>query len=386
MASASVQHLKPKIIILKSSQPGREPLPFIPKSWNKITEPALGLISKTHSYFDYNEASSSLQKAIRRGNELESIQWAIEMAFTGPAALSNLWNKFLLISLEEIGLADPMAFINIHWLYQNSRQESSAIALAASYLSKCKKCRINDWAAHMYPEINCDQSNKIVADIKLDLPVGSTGPTGQTTSTVAVGPMIYEAYKKFYEAFKSKDLSNSIYWAIILFFNRTKIMAKYKSPQFLIWMAFDLCFNYTINIETIVANSILKYYEVMRSLALRTEFRFKARSIILIMHIIMMWCLGSWPDDITPTIKLSDQFDNAIVKFINHDRSTMVGIDTDVALDMYTARGRKMLRGLDHYMNVACLLQNKHTDWSNLAYEYKLIVCKKLKVQLTQCK
>lgn len=377
---------KPRIVLIKPQPPGREPLPIIPKGWDKINDPAIGIISKTYSYFDYYEVSSSLQKAIRRGWEVEAIQWAIEMAYTGPVALSNLWNRFLTMSIEDIGVADPMCFINVYHLYLSNRDDSTTIATVASYLAKCKKCRVVDWMRHFYPEIavNKDQPRLIL----------------ETLPKTPNVPLIYEGYKKFFIALKEKDITNSIYWATVLILSNTKITAKYKSPQYLIWIAFDNLLGFTpkedkIDLKTStndncsltaeVDNKVIRYYQLIRELALKTEWRFKARSRLLVMHIIIMICFPKdlWPEKPSSDIKLDSSLDALVARFIKHDKSLMVGIFPDIALDMHTIRGRKLHRGFHHFMTVGSILENKHPDWAKLDNDYKEIICKKLGIELS---
>lgn len=60
---------------------------------------------KTVNGFDYYEAMSALQKAIRRGEEEEAVFWAIE--FFESNYVGHIWNRLFIIAHEDIGLADP---------------------------------------------------------------------------------------------------------------------------------------------------------------------------------------------------------------------------------------------------------------------------------------
>ncbi len=57
-----------------------------------------------HSHYDLMEVLSALQKAIRRGEEFPAMYWADECC---PKFSKALWRRLVIISHEDIGLADP---------------------------------------------------------------------------------------------------------------------------------------------------------------------------------------------------------------------------------------------------------------------------------------
>lgn len=54
-----------------------------------------------------DEVISALQKMIRRGNIEEAVRFAYEMYLTSEAMENYLWLRLAVISVEDIGLADP---------------------------------------------------------------------------------------------------------------------------------------------------------------------------------------------------------------------------------------------------------------------------------------
>jgi len=70
----------------------------------------------TKGGYPLDEVTSALQKCIRRGLEEEAMYWALELADSGYG--QYLWKRLLIISVEDIGLADPqaLAFTLSGWL------------------------------------------------------------------------------------------------------------------------------------------------------------------------------------------------------------------------------------------------------------------------------
>lgn len=68
----------------------------------------------TKGGYDAFEVMSALQKAIRRGKEEEAMYWAFEIEGTNP---SWLWKRLMIISTEDVGLADPTVCTTIKTLW-----------------------------------------------------------------------------------------------------------------------------------------------------------------------------------------------------------------------------------------------------------------------------
>lgn len=65
----------------------------------------MGFVMKTVNGYDFYEATSSLQKAIRRCEEDEAVFWAIELFESNY--VGHVWNRLFIIASEDIGLAEP---------------------------------------------------------------------------------------------------------------------------------------------------------------------------------------------------------------------------------------------------------------------------------------
>ena len=81
--------------------------------WSKIT---------TRNGYAGDEVISALQKSIRRGLEEQACMFAYELYISSPQLEEKLWRRLLTISVEDIGMGNPMAAIEVNNLYQMSRE------------------------------------------------------------------------------------------------------------------------------------------------------------------------------------------------------------------------------------------------------------------------
>ena len=113
--------------------------------------------SELHTLAGYacGEASSALQKSIRRGLEREAMFWASELDLSGYG--NYVWKRLRIIASEDVGLADPQAVLLTRALYENwleqrkaDKGDSETCALyllhAVMVLARAKKSRIVDHA------------------------------------------------------------------------------------------------------------------------------------------------------------------------------------------------------------------------------------------------
>src|SRR3972149_10980081 len=178
----------------------RDNLPVIIKDWNPIENKEKfnsgGMAMKTYNYFDPADVSSAYQKAVRRGFNSDAIQWALELFYTNQNRRTNIWNRSLVISVEDIGPADPSVIIEINHLYNNYSEDPKAIVTAALILCQSKKRRVNDWSAHICPELHEEGSG--------DNLIENDDPE--------------EMKKKLIIALQKKDSGESIFWTDVLTF------------------------------------------------------------------------------------------------------------------------------------------------------------------------
>lgn len=110
--------------------------------WSKIT---------TRNGYAGDEVISALQKSIRRGLEEQACMFAYEMYISSPQLEEKLWRRLLTISVEDIGMGNPMAAIMMNNLYQMSKQFDYAdgdkpmyFIHAIRYLCSSEKDRSSD--------------------------------------------------------------------------------------------------------------------------------------------------------------------------------------------------------------------------------------------------
>lgn len=98
------------------------------------------------------EVSSALQKSLRRGLERDSLYWAYELDSSGYH--KYLWKRLIIISVEDIGPANPMACGIVRGFresYLEMKQAESKdlflfVAGAVLFLARSEKSRLYDWA------------------------------------------------------------------------------------------------------------------------------------------------------------------------------------------------------------------------------------------------
>ena len=82
-------------------------LPEAPFGWNTIEKPENNMLNtmRGYHYFLCHEASSAMQKAVRRCND-EALQWSINNFWTGKSWRTNVMKRCLIICSEDIGPAN----------------------------------------------------------------------------------------------------------------------------------------------------------------------------------------------------------------------------------------------------------------------------------------
>lgn len=115
---------------------------FIQDPWAKI---------KTRNNLPGDEVISALQKSIRRGREKAACEFAYEMYITSPQFEEKLWRRLLAISVEDIGMGNPLAAIMVNNLYMmrkefqyNESDRAMFFIHAIRYLCGSEKDRSSD--------------------------------------------------------------------------------------------------------------------------------------------------------------------------------------------------------------------------------------------------
>lgn len=119
--------------------------------------------------FDAHEVVSALQKSIRRCEETQAVQWAVELDQSGLG--DYCWTRLLIITSEDVGVAwieGPAVIRSLYQTYmelraRNSKARPERLMLihATQLLARAPKCRRADdavWAVYasekpMHPEV-----------------------------------------------------------------------------------------------------------------------------------------------------------------------------------------------------------------------------------------
>lgn len=104
---------------------------------------------QTANNLDLFEVLSAMQKDIRRGNERQAMQWALELI---PAYEAACWNRLVTIAHEDVGLADPFVLVALPtmretYMEMRTRGDGGAclvLANAILMLARAPKCRLAD--------------------------------------------------------------------------------------------------------------------------------------------------------------------------------------------------------------------------------------------------
>lgn len=292
----------------------RDQVPDIPYGYDYKNN--VGMNIPTYSYFNSDEVSSAAQKAVRRGFYSEAIQWFLELYFTSNHRRTNIWNRALVMAVEDIGPADPLMILKIYYLFKIKSEQ--ALITAAILLAKSKKTRVNDWLAHIHDKVIFD-------DEELD-----------------------QLQNKLLLSLQNYDLQSSIYYADALYMSKRKY--RNKNSQICIWNVFD------------TMNSC--YVNTLKEIALMDNWRWNEKSRLIYIHIILLWCSKRVPPISSIIINIDNEVNEILDKFMK--RINLVGIP-EYALDKHTRRGKSLGRGIKHFIEEAAKLNNEDITWKPLS-------------------
>ena len=318
----------------------RLPLPERPLDWDTINNPQPGLRGNTYSSFRSDEASSAAQKAVRRGYGEEAVQWFLELFWTGQAARTNIWNRALVMTIEDVGPANNWLVQQVQGLLVAHKDNPTAMAITALLLARSRKSRVNDWAVKIVPEL----SQPAIAD--------------------AVGTP-QQLQQLLLDGLRRKDIGACLYAVKALVFTTVKISGKYKNAQWLIWLAFDQIIG--------IHPDCREYLETIKAVGMMDTWRWEKKCRLLHIHVIHLWCTeGRWPvSSQRPDLTVSEELQAEALALVQrcHRHDGLVGVP-DYALDKHTQRGKSMGRGLAHFIQEGSLLVDVDPDWEPLSNWY----------------
>lgn len=107
--------------------------------------------TKTKHGLEADLVISALQKCIRRGNEEVAVRMAYELYVTSPFHEDKMWNRLLVIPVEDIGFGDDQAAVFVKTMFDLHKEfpygdgdRPIFFIHAIRYLCRCKKERSSD--------------------------------------------------------------------------------------------------------------------------------------------------------------------------------------------------------------------------------------------------
>jgi replication-associated recombination protein RarA len=124
-----------------------------------------------------DEVISALQKEIRRGRSENAALLAHEMLLTSPEMGEKLWERLLIISVEDVGFGDPFAAVLVETLARMARtfpQGSVDSRIVAVHAIRClcaaKKDRSSaEMAEWIDKAVDAGQAAAVIPDYAIDM-------------------------------------------------------------------------------------------------------------------------------------------------------------------------------------------------------------------------
>lgn len=284
----------------------------------------------------YSVASSALQKAVRRGQDAEAVQWALGMYWNGGAAVTNTWNRLLVMAVEDVGPGNIWALPAVYRLYTtDDDNEDYRLAIAAGYLAQSPKTRINDWACYYHLA-------KEIKDVE-------------------------KYYRSYLSALKKKDINSILTHITDLAFSEKKLPkdlkkelgVKVQHVQILIWEGF----------YHVIPQS--KYLDMVYDIALMKTWNSKSdrkgKTRLLYSHVAILWALSTFPNDSDGSFKLNLKEGISKVKRRVEEVRSLKGLlgVPDYAYDKHTREGKSLKRGIKHFIEEAAKLEDEADVWKS---------------------
>lgn len=351
----------------------RGPIPLMKKqpvvdlNINALSQDKGGLNIPTYGGFSPDEAKSALQKSCRRGWKrlingqdpsikevrYEAIQWALELFWGNLHQRTNVWNRILVISLEDIGVADPLVVIKIYYLFLHYRNEAVAICQACQLLVEAKKSRVNDWAVHSYGrKLTPEMSDQIIQRYG-----GLDFLSVQDSNKVNVALRLVQMELR--RSILEKQIGQIIYFCLIFSHTSYKLKGcRYNSAQWLIWETFQ-----TID----PAN---QYVLTLCRLAMEDNWRWGGESALVWTHLGHYFCsnlVEQFREGFQPIELDRNRWLPEIWRLRQH--LNLIGVP-QCALDKHTRKGKSLNRHMRFFVLVGAQLNDVDMKWEGLSNLY----------------
>jgi replication-associated recombination protein RarA len=199
---------------------------------------------KTRKNYDFYECSSAFQKSIRRGETEQALFFGWELYASGYS--KYCWKRLLIITSEDIGLAEPHAIntvMNLHKAWEiiaesNLEEAGMPFIQAILYLSNCQKSRLIDEykiylmksdVLHEIPEYALDvhtRRGKSMGKNHIDFLIN--GRVTAPNSDIEVPKHIADFYFKYFTQYAEKKVEITGYDERNVTFKNAKEMEQWK--------------------------------------------------------------------------------------------------------------------------------------------------------------
>nr|QBK93090.1 MAG: uncharacterized protein LCPAC403_02240 [Pithovirus LCPAC403] len=313
-------------------------LPEVDEKFKSLDQGKRSIFSlKTLHGFDFSEASSSLQKAIRRGHWKDALQWAVEMFHVPIQGKSNLFNRLYTISVEDVGIADPKQFYDVnelHKLYLEDKDNPIYAVTAAVSLAKAMKTRASDWSCHVFRHSQSDVKNydpeKLINGLVKNFFDNKKGEILRYTSML-MGTS---------EEVKMKGIRYTIPIKIAITLIRKKIELTSDKQNYM---------------NDVLDRAIDKIKSPSKNMKKPCRGGEGLLFFIYFANLHTFHVEYGYNDEVTA--------DKTLLPLIEDVKNGEILGVPDYALDKHTRRGKKMRRGLKHFIEVSSKLNNEDPKW-----------------------
>ena len=329
---------------------------------NTLQEPDENRYPHTYNGYDAGECASAFQKCVRRGMP-EAIGWGLELYWTSMKMRTHIWNRVIVVAVEDISLANPMLICNVAGLRKLDTISEwglgnyEILARTIELLTVSQKSRLNDWMLLGITRFTPEELQII-----------------NSTDLEVVVDIFHRCIINAVVAQKGSDsrreyISYVYKYALYLWHDGRKVKFKETALRKCAYYVWKVIGKFCKN------NPILnQVYEVCFELSQEKNWAWQDKSILLWTHCLncVIFCeelANIFPRVLITNVILTDEQRTTLIGD-RYNRQNLIGIP-DFAVDMHTARGKNMLRGFEHFMQVGSLIVNQAPELIELENYYR---------------
>lgn len=373
-----------EIEVLEPAKTPRAAPPQVPEGWDPRESEQSLRAARSYNGYPWDQVISADQKSARQGWVYDIIYWTMEAFFAGvKATRTNIWNRMKVMTLEDIGPANPGLLPLVLYMSAFHRDDPREIARCAYLLAKSPKTRVNDWEAvyNSFPPL-AGQS------------LCASPPAACCKQLAEEAGTPEEVRDQLAEALRLTQLLRAVRLIKLLRFHPGRLAgAPGGHAEYGILQAF----------RSVVGGGSEQgelrrsdYLGVCEDLALAPNWKWKSdapesKTLLVYNHMATLWCSGKWgAAEASIPRTAAGKVDTAAYEartaamaavvdplVATHEEGGMelLGIP-DIALDMHTARGKAMKRGFRFFMEVGSVLANEDPAWHNVSEWFRSrVVC-----------